>query len=73
MGTEASDNFTLDNGNLDKFSRIQSLSSLKSSSSGSIFQVGTFRSKNNEKEICKNNIEKKRAIRRKINSSDKAL
>ena len=72
-GTEISDNYVLDNGNLDKFSRLKSLNSLKSSSSGSKFQVSTFRNKNNDKDFNKNNNEKKRIIRRKINSSDKAL
>lgn len=72
LGTEASDNYTLDNGNLDKFRRFKTFNSLKSSSTGSIFQVSTFRNQNNDKDFNRNNNEKKRIIRR-INSSDKAL
>ena len=72
-GTETSDIYTLDNGNLDKFTRFKTLNSLNSSSSGSIFHVNTFINKNNDNDFIKINNNKKRAIRRKLNSSDKAL
>ena len=72
--TETSDNYVICDANLDKFSRVRTLDSVKSSSSTSVFQVNTFRSKNsNNKDFNRNFNEKKRALRRKIHSSDKAL
>lgn len=72
--TETSDNYVICEANLDKFSRVRTLDSVKSSSSSSVFQVNTFRSKkSNNIDLKKNIDEKKRSFRRKIHSSDKAL
>ena len=72
--TDTSDNYVIYDANLDKFSRVRTLESIKSSSSNSVFQVNTFRTKNsNNINIKKNFNEKKRNLRRRIHSSDKAL
>ena len=72
--TDTSDNYVIYDANLDKFSRVKTLESIKSSSSNSVFQVNTFRTKNsNNINIKKNFNEKKRNLRRRIHSSDKAL
>jgi len=71
--TETSDNYVICEANLDKFSRVRTLDSMKSSSSSSVFQTNTFRSKNSNNIDYKKNVNEKKRYLRRIHSSDKAL
>lgn len=71
-GTEPSENYVMSNANLDKFSRLKTLTTQKSESSNNLFTPKKI-NKILEKDFNKNFIEKKKRIRRKISSSDKVI